>query len=67
MTLAKSSLDVARGYLALVDDASLFDEIEDEHARAVAAVAAATGSSRLLERQPMLRARSTCATRTSIR
>jgi phosphoenolpyruvate carboxylase len=55
MTLAKSSLSIARGYLRLVDDASLFAEIEAEHARAVSGVLAATGVSRLLERQPMLR------------
>lgn len=55
MTLAKSSLRIARGYLSLVDDGALFDEIEAEHARAVAGVLAATGSARLLERQPMLR------------
>ncbi len=55
MTLAKSSLPIARGYLSLVDDGALFDEIEAEHARAVAGVLAATGASRLLERQPMLR------------
>jgi phosphoenolpyruvate carboxylase len=54
MTLAKSSLSIARGYLSLVDDASPFDEIEAEHARAVAGVHAATGVSRLLERQPVL-------------
>jgi phosphoenolpyruvate carboxylase len=55
MTLAKSSLPIARGYLSLVDDGSSFDEIENQHGRAVAGVLAATGSSRLLERQPMLR------------
>jgi phosphoenolpyruvate carboxylase len=55
MTLAKSSLSIARGYLRLVDDASLFAEIEAEHARAVSGVLAATGVARLLERQPMLR------------
>jgi phosphoenolpyruvate carboxylase len=55
MTLAKSSLPIARGYLRLVDDVSLFERIEAEHARAVAGVLAATGVSRLLERQPMLR------------
>ncbi len=55
MTLAKSSLSIARGYLRLVDDASLFARIETEHALAVAGVLAATGVSRLLERQPMLR------------
>jgi len=55
MTLAKSSLPIARGYLRLVADDGLFEEIEAEHARAVAGVLAATGVSRLLERQPMLR------------
>src|SRR5581483_11750154 len=49
MTLAKSSLPIARGYLRLVDDASLFERIEAEHALAVAGVHAATGVSRLLE------------------
>ena len=44
MTLAKSSLPIARGYLRLVDDdRRLFAEIEAEHARAVAGVLAATG------------------------
>jgi phosphoenolpyruvate carboxylase len=55
MTLAKSSLPIARGYLRLVDDDRLFEAIEAEHARAVAGVLAATGVTRLLERQPMLR------------
>ena len=55
MTLAKSSLPIARGYLRLVDDAAPYTEIEAEHARAVTGVLAATGVSRLLERQPMLR------------
>jgi phosphoenolpyruvate carboxylase len=55
MTLAKSSLSIARGYLRLVDDAALFEQIEAEHARTVAGVLAATGVGRLLERQPMLR------------
>ena len=55
MTLAKSSLEVARGYLALVTDERLYEEIASEHARTVAAVLAATGSSELLERQPVLR------------
>jgi phosphoenolpyruvate carboxylase len=55
MTLAKSSLSIARGYLRLVRDATLFTAIEEEHRRAVAGVLAATGVSRLLERQPMLR------------
>jgi phosphoenolpyruvate carboxylase len=55
MTLAKSSLSIARGYLGLVRDPTLFQAIEQEQKRAVAGVLAATGVSRLLERQPMLR------------
>jgi phosphoenolpyruvate carboxylase len=55
MTLAKSSLSIARGYLSLVPDPTLFAEIEREHERAVRGVLAATGVSSLLERQPVLR------------
>ena len=55
MTLAKSSLSIARGYLSLVPDPALFAEIEREHARAVRGVLAATGVASLLERQPILR------------
>jgi phosphoenolpyruvate carboxylase len=55
MTLAKSSLSIAQGYLRLVPEPALFERIEAEHARAVAGVLAATGVSQLLERQPMLR------------
>jgi phosphoenolpyruvate carboxylase len=55
MTLAKSSLPIARGYLRLAPDPTLFAVIEQEHERAVAGVLAATGVARLLERQPMLR------------
>jgi phosphoenolpyruvate carboxylase len=55
MTLAKSSLSIARGYLRLVRDPALFATIEAEHKQAVAGVLAATGVSHLLERQPMLR------------
>ena len=55
MTLAKSSLSIARGYLGLVRDPTLFETIEQEQKRAVAGVLAATGVLRLLERQPMLR------------
>jgi phosphoenolpyruvate carboxylase len=54
MTLAKSSLSIARGYLRLVDDPAPFEEIEAEHARAIAGVHAATGVERLLERQPVI-------------
>jgi phosphoenolpyruvate carboxylase len=55
MTLAKSSLEVARGYLALVDDAALYTRIEEEHALTVERVLAASGSGELLERQPVIR------------
>jgi phosphoenolpyruvate carboxylase len=55
MTLAKSSLSIARGYLPLVRDPAIFGAIEAEHKRVVAGVLAATGVARLLERQPMLR------------
>ena len=55
MTLAKSSLSIARGYLRLVPDPALYELIEEEHARAVDGVLAATAVSSLLERQPMLR------------
>jgi phosphoenolpyruvate carboxylase len=55
MTLAKSSLSIARGYLSLVRDPALFDEIEREHERTVRGVLAATGVGSLLERQPVLR------------
>jgi phosphoenolpyruvate carboxylase len=54
VTLAKSSLSIARGYLRLVADASPFEEIEAERARAIAGVHAATGVERLLERQPVI-------------
>jgi phosphoenolpyruvate carboxylase len=55
MTLAKSSLSIARGYLPLVDDRAPFEEIEAERASAVEGVLAAIGEERLLERQPVLR------------
>jgi phosphoenolpyruvate carboxylase len=55
MTLAKSSLSIARGYLSLVAGTELFDEIEREHERTVAGVLAAAGVGALLERQPILR------------
>ena len=55
MTLAKSSLSIARGYLSLVEDSGLFEEIEREHERTVRGVLAATGVDSLLERQPVLR------------
>src|SRR6266542_2075158 len=58
MTLAKSSLEVARGYLELVADAELrdamFAPLEREHELAVSAVLRASGVERLLDRQPVV-------------
>jgi phosphoenolpyruvate carboxylase len=58
MTLAKSSLEVARGYLELVPDSDLrdamFAPIEREHELAVAGVLRASGVERLLDRQPVV-------------
>src|SRR5581483_7697936 len=59
MTLAKSSLPIARGYLPLVADAALaermFGAIEREHELTVSEVLRAAGVEHLLERQPVLR------------
>jgi len=56
MTLAKSSMRIARDYLRLVDaeGAGLFERVEAEHARTVEAVLAVTGSRRLLDRHPQV-------------
>jgi phosphoenolpyruvate carboxylase len=58
MTLAKSSLEIARGYLELVpaaaDPERLFDVIADEHERTVAAVTEIVESKSLLDRQPVI-------------
>ena len=72
MTLAKSSIDIARGYLDLVPDAPdrerLFGTIADEHERTVDAILAHRPGRRAA-RPPARRAalRSGCATRTSTR
>jgi phosphoenolpyruvate carboxylase len=59
MTLAKSSLEIARGYLELVpaelEPERLFASIADEHARTVTAVLETKESRELLERQPVIR------------
>ena len=59
MTLAKSSLEVAREYLELVpeelDPEHFFGTIAAEHERTVAAVLAIVGEERLLERSPVVR------------
>jgi phosphoenolpyruvate carboxylase len=56
MALAKSSLGIARQYLTLADAEGerLFAQIEDEHARTVAAVLEITESDALLDRHPVL-------------
>jgi phosphoenolpyruvate carboxylase len=54
MTLAKSSLEIAAGYLDLVDDEHLFGPIADEHARTVAAVLEIVEAKELLDRHPVL-------------
>ncbi len=54
MTLAKSSLDIAEGYLTLVDDDRLWHAIRTEHERTVAAVLEIVEARNLLDRQPVL-------------
>jgi phosphoenolpyruvate carboxylase len=54
MTLAKSSLDIAEGYLDLVDDDRLWAPIAEEHARTVEAVLEIVGAAELLDRHPVL-------------
>jgi phosphoenolpyruvate carboxylase len=54
MTLAKSSLDIAEGYLDLVDDDRLFTTIAEEHARTVGAVLDIVGAKELLDGHPVL-------------
>jgi phosphoenolpyruvate carboxylase len=54
MTLAKSSMEIAAGYLELVDDASLWEPIAAEHARTVAAVLEIVEADHLLDRHPVV-------------
>jgi phosphoenolpyruvate carboxylase len=54
MTLAKSSLEIAAGYLALVQGDRLFGPIAEEHARSVEAVLAIVETAELLDRQPVV-------------
>jgi len=54
MTLAKSSMAIANEYLALVEDASLWGRIGDEHARTVDAVLEIVEADELLERHPVV-------------
>jgi phosphoenolpyruvate carboxylase len=54
MTLAKSSIEIAREYLPLVSDSRLWPVIEAEHERTVAVVLEIVEADRLLDRQPVL-------------
>jgi phosphoenolpyruvate carboxylase len=54
MALAKSSMEIARGYLALVGDDRLWDPIAAEHARTVAYVLEIVEADELLERHPLV-------------
>ena len=54
MTLAKSSIEIAEGYLELVGDDRLWEPIRAEHERTTAAVLEITESQELLDRQPVL-------------
>jgi len=58
MTLAKSSLDIAEGYLDLVDPGPdrerLYEAIAAEHERAVSGVLAIVGARELVDRHPVL-------------
>ena len=54
MTLAKSSLEVAEGYLDLVGDSRLWATIRAEHERTTTAVLEIAESKELLDRQPVL-------------
>jgi phosphoenolpyruvate carboxylase len=54
MTLAKSSMEIARDYLALVDDDRLWQPIVEEHARTVAAVLDIVETDELLDRHPVV-------------
>lgn len=54
MTLAKSSLEIAREYLVLVDESSLWQRIADEHDRTVAVVLEIVEAAELLDRQPVI-------------
>ena len=54
MTLAKSSMEIARGYLSLVGDDRLWGPIADEHARTVATVLEVVEANELLDRHPVI-------------
>jgi phosphoenolpyruvate carboxylase len=54
MTLAKSSMEIAFEYLELVEDASLWPWISEEHERTVACVLEIVEAEELLDRHPMI-------------
>ena len=54
MTLAKASIEIAREYLVLVDDARLWEPIAAEHARTVTAVLEIVEADELLDRHPVV-------------
>jgi phosphoenolpyruvate carboxylase len=54
MTLAKSSMEIARDYLELVDDRRLWKPIAVEHERTVDSLLAIVETDRLLDRQPVI-------------
>jgi phosphoenolpyruvate carboxylase len=54
MTLAKSSLEIAREYLVLVDDDRLWTPIAEEHARTRDAVLEIVEARGLLDRHPVI-------------
>jgi phosphoenolpyruvate carboxylase len=54
MTLAKSSMEIATGYLTLVTDDSLWPSIAEEHARTVASVLEIVEADELLDRHPVV-------------
>jgi phosphoenolpyruvate carboxylase len=54
MTLAKSSMEIAREYLPLVSDDSLWTAIAEEHASTVSAVLEIVEADELLDRHPVV-------------
>lgn len=54
MTLAKSSLEIASGYLDLVEDASIYEPLRGEHERTVASVLEIVEARELLDRHPVV-------------
>jgi phosphoenolpyruvate carboxylase len=54
MTLAKSSLEIAAGYLDLVEDAGLYESIRAEHERTVVSVLEIVEARELLDRHPVI-------------